>query len=146
MTVLLDAFAVIALLANEPAAALVDQEMRRPGADVRVTAVNVAEVYDQLVRVAGSAVDAVDSSLELLAVAGLEVITVDDEMARHAGMLRARHYQRGRIDVSLADCIALAASISIRATLATADPALAATARKERVQVIALPDSEGRQP
>ena len=47
--------------------------------------------------------------------------------------------------MSLADCVALATAAAARA-IATADPPLAAAARAEGIDVIALPDSEGRAP
>jgi predicted nucleic acid-binding protein len=63
-----------------------------------------------------------------------------------ATSLRAEHYHRGRVPVSLADCICVATAITLQTDLATTDPAQAAVARAAGVEVIALPDSEGRLP
>lgn len=146
MTVLLDAYAVIAVVAGEPAAEAVDHELRRSGADVRISAVNLAEVLDQLLRVARHAAPAVERSLQLLSAAGLRVAPADERLGYAAGSLRARHYRRGSADVSLSDCFAVATAAVLDAALATADPALAAMARVELLRVVALPDSKGRLP
>lgn len=63
-----------------------------------------------------------------------------------AGDLRAVHYHRERSAVSLADCLALATAESVGEALATPDPALAAMARAEGIEVIPLPDSRGHRP
>jgi PIN domain nuclease of toxin-antitoxin system len=144
--VVLDAFAIIAALVGEPAARDVEAELRRPNAEPRISAVNAAEVVDYMVRVAGVTEQAVDASLELLAAGGLVVAPVDEQIARLAGRLRAHHYSRRAQAVSLADCMALATSKSLNASLATADPALATIARTEGVPLVALPDSRGRKP
>src|SRR5438309_4552124 len=106
--VVLDAFAVIAALLGEPGAADVEAELRRPGADPRISAVNAAEVVDTMVRVVGVREQAVDASLELLAAGGLVVTPADEKIGRQAGRLRARHYRMRALAVSLADCVALA--------------------------------------
>ena len=63
-----------------------------------------------------------------------------------ASALRIDHYHRTRAAVSLADCVCIATAITLDTDLATTDPALAAVARAAGVEVIALPDSEGRLP
>ncbi len=146
MTVLLDAFAVIAVLAGEPAAQEIASELRKPSADVRISSVNLAEVVDQLIRVAGNAPDLVESSLQLLADGGLQIAAVDERIGRLAGEYRAKHYDKRTAALSLADCIALATSSVIGATVATSDPALAAAARVEGLAVLGLPDARGRRP
>jgi PIN domain nuclease of toxin-antitoxin system len=146
MTVLLDAFAVIATLAGEPAADWVEKELRAPQPDVRISAVNLAEVYDQLVRVGGVPERTVDEKLEAFAAAGVSVLAVDEAIGKLAGMLRARHYDKVAASLSLADCVALATAIRADCALATADPALATIARLEGVPVVTLPDSRGRRP
>ncbi len=74
------------------------------------------------------------------------LMTADGDTGRLAGELRARHYRRNGSDVSLGDCMALSTAISLGDTLATSDAALAAAARREGVEVLALPDSRGRKP
>ncbi len=143
MTTVLDAFAVIALLAGEPAGREVGDVLRTPGADVRLTAVNLAEVVDRLVRGAGLAPATIDERLALLAAGGLRVTPVTEPTGRLAGALRGRHCRRGPAALSLADCVALAATLEADGALATADAALARAARAEGAQVLALPDSRG---
>lgn len=68
------------------------------------------------------------------------------EAGRRAGQLRAAHYHRTTSPLSLADCVALAVADDRGEALATADPSLAAMARAEGVEVIGLPDAQGRRP
>ena len=141
MTLLLDAFALIAVVAGEPAAPVVERELRRAEADVCISTVNYAEVLDQLIRVARLPAADVDAALQLLAAGGMRVVAVDEESGHTAGLLRARHYRRGVAAVSLADCFAVAVAASLHARLATADPALLAIAASEGIEVLRLPGS-----
>ena len=141
MTTVLDAFAVIAALAGEAAAAEVETELRK--GDSSITAVNLAEVVDQLLRQARRSQDEVDNSLASLIAGGLDVVPVDESIGRLAGGLRARHYDRRTAAISLADCVAVATCVVSGATLATADQPLAAVARKEGVRVLRLTGSTG---
>lgn len=84
--------------------------------------------------------------MQLLVETGMSVIPVDESLAGRAGELRARHYRRGVSDVSLADCTALATTLSLATPLATSDPALAQAARAEGCLVVALPDTRGIRP
>lgn len=142
MTVL-DAYAVLAYLRDEPAAGAVGELLTEPTV---LTAVNAAEVLDQLVRVYGRAADDVHADLLLLAHTGMRIVEVSAEVGLEAGRLRARRYHRARMAVSLADCVAAATALSARRPLATADPPLAELVRAEGGQVHALPDSTGRLP
>jgi predicted nucleic acid-binding protein len=76
----------------------------------------------------------------------MRVVAVDEAIGKLAGELRARHYHRRTAPISLADCIALAASSVLGGTLATSDPALAAVARRVGVKVLGLPNSAGSRP
>ena len=142
MTVL-DAFAVVAYLRGEQAADSVADLLREPTA---LSAANAAEVIDQLVRVFGRDTDDVHADLALLAHAGMQLAPVTADLGIFAGQLRARHYHRNTMDVSLADCIAASVSLTRAQPLATADPALASLTRAEGGTVHALPDSRGRLP
>ena len=71
---------------------------------------------------------------------------LEAELARVAGVLRARHYRRHHCEVSLGDCFALALAKQRQAPLATSDPDLASVAREESVEVLGLPDSRGKRP
>jgi PIN domain nuclease of toxin-antitoxin system len=142
MTVL-DAYALVAYLRGEAAASEVSDLLRSP---TSISPVNAAEVLDQLVRVHGFGIDDVHADLSALADAGLRFVPVSGGIAISAGRLRARHYHRERIPLSLADCVAAATALSAEWMLATADPALAALVRAECGEVIPLPDSTGLRP
>ncbi len=85
-------------------------------------------------------------ALVLLESGGLRVAEVGADIGITAGELHARHYDRKTSPLSMADCVALATSLSLAQPLATSDPALAAAARIEGAAVIALPDARGRRP
>lgn len=142
MTVL-DAYAVLAYLRDEPAAELVAELLHSPTV---LSAVNAAEVVDQLVRVYGRDPDDVHGDLAVLSHAGMHLAQVSAEVGILGGRLRARHYHRERMAVSLADCMAAATALSTGRPLATSDPALAAVVRAEGGDLHALPDSSGRVP
>jgi len=142
MTVL-DAYAVLAYLRDETAAELVTELLH--SATV-LSAVNATEVIDQLVRVYGRDPDDVHADLALLSHAGMQLCPVSVDVGVHAGRLRARHYHRGRMAVSLADCVAAATALSSGLPLATSDPALAAVIRAEAGELHALPARAGRLP
>lgn len=141
--IILDAYAVIAYLRGEPSSGEVAELLRQP---TQLTAVNAAEVCDQMIRVFGRDPDSIEADLALLAYAGTDMLPVTPNLAIHAGRLRARHYHRQHCAVSLADCIAAAAALTTSHPLATADPALATLLSTEGGQVHPLPDSKGRLP
>ena len=133
--VVLDAGAVIALFRDEPSAARVDRLLR--DAHARMATVNAAEVVDVLVRVYGLEADDVVAAVEDLLSTTAEPVTPSVERSTRAGELRARHFDRRRGRLSLADCFALATSEGGE-TLVTTDGTLAAAARDEDVDVILL--------
>jgi predicted nucleic acid-binding protein len=132
VSVLLDAFALVALLAEEPAADEVEALLRR--GDAALTAINLAEALDVLQRVQGIARERLETLTGPLVREGLKLLPVDERMARAAADIRARHYHRTRAPVSLADCVLVAAARSSD-VLATADRPLLRVARAEGVQV-----------
>lgn len=142
MTVL-DAYAVLAYLRDEPAAEPVGELLREPTV---LAAVNAAEVLDQLVRVFGRDADDVHADLVMLTHTGMRLAAVSADVGMLAGRLRARHYHRERMAVSLADCVAAATALSGECSLATADPPLANLLRAEGGKIHALPDTGGRLP
>lgn len=141
--ILLDAYALVAAATGEPAAGEVADLLR--AGDCTIPTINLAELYDQLVRRVGLTADAVDDHLEPLLDGLLAVRDLDRERARQAGHLRARLYRRRTAELSLADCVLLA-SLDEGDTLATADPPLARAARRLGHAVTPLPDSRGRRP
>lgn len=136
---ILDAYAVLAYLKGEQAAS----EVRRllDVADSSLTALGVAEVLDHLVRLAGA--DEEDAALDLAQLGLLDAVSVDATIGGVAGRLRARHYQRTRCQVSLADCVAAEVARSRTQPLATADPHLLDVCHAEGIPVTVLMASNG---
>ncbi len=135
MSVLLDAFALIALLADEPAAEQVEALLRR--GEAAITAVNLAEALDVLQRVQGISRERLQAITTPLVGEAITLLAIDERIARDAADIRARRYHRTRAPLSLADCILLAATRESDA-LATADRPLIRAAEAEGVQVRAL--------
>lgn len=142
MTVL-DAYAVLAFLRGEPCADDVAALLREPTV---LTAVNAAEVLDQLVRVYSRDPDDVHADLALLTDVGMQIAPVTADLALAAGRLRARHYHRKGCSVSLADCVAAAAALEAKRPLATSGAALAAMLRAEDAELFRPADSRGVKP
>ena len=143
MASILDAFALIALALDEPAAADVEATVRR--GDCSVSAVNLAEAIDQLGRVHGHSMDELRGAIGPVLGEAISVVVADEEVAWRAAELRRRHYRRRHSELSLADCVAL--SIARKGDrLVTSDPPLARAARAEGIDVLAVPDTFGRRP
>lgn len=132
MSVLLDAFALIALLAGEPAADEVEMLLR--GGEAAITAVNLAEALDVLQRVQGISRERLQEVTAPLVGERMKLLPIDERIARDAADVRARRYHRTRAPLSLADCILLAAT-GESDVLATADGPLIRVAEAEHVQV-----------
>lgn len=145
MTVL-DAYAVIAALAGERAAKEVERLLRDPDGTARLCAVNLSEVHDQMVRVQRHSEADVRRAMDLLVLGRLDVVPFHDLLARDAGEIRARRYRRDTAPLSLADCCVIATGADLGEAIATSDPALAAAAEAEGVDVIGLPDTRGVRP
>ena len=143
---LLDAYAVIAHAADEPAAGEVDDLLRDRLDRPVISAANVAEVVDRLARVAGLDLGDVLERVLLLRNGGLEVLSVDAFDGAAAGAFRQNLYHRRDRPLSLGDCLALVSALRYGHRLATADPALASAAREIGVDVVPLPDTDGRRP
>lgn len=140
MRTLLDAYALVAFLGGEPCGDEVEALLRADGA---ISAVNLAEVVDRMARV--HAIN-VQDDIDALTASGLAVLPVELDIARHAGTLRAIHYHRERLAVSMADCIATATAVAHDLPLATSDGSLATLLTSEGGRVVALPDSRGMRP
>jgi PIN domain nuclease of toxin-antitoxin system len=135
VTTVLDAYALIALTLDEPAADEVARLLRE--GDAAVTSVNYGEVLDQLARRRGMPTPRVLAVLEPLLDGPLARLDVGFEIARSAARLRAAHYHRSRSPLSLADCICLAAAAEAGA-VATADSAMLAAAEAEDIPTVSL--------
>ena len=140
--ILLDAYALTALLADEPAAGEVGDLIAREG--TVVGAPNLTEAADRLGRVHGIAVERTRAAVESLEQStDLRVRPAERIHAWRAAELRVKHYHRTRRPLSLGDCLLLAMT-GEQDRLATADPHLLATAGEEQIGWIALSDSQGR--
>jgi predicted nucleic acid-binding protein len=142
VTIVLDAYALIAAARGEPAAAEVESLLR--SGDCAISAVNLAETIDVLCRLGGGAIEEVARLVAPLVAGHLSVRPVDEETAWRAGAIRARHYSK-RAPLSLADAFLLAAA-EPGDEVATSDPDVAATARELELGLVPLPDSSGRAP
>jgi uncharacterized protein with PIN domain len=139
--ILLDAYALTALLANEPAAEEVGELIAGGGAVV--TASNLAEAADRLGRVHGIAVGRTRAAVELLEQStDLRVRAAERSHAWRAAELRVKHYHRTRRPLSLGDCLLLAMA-GAEDRLATSDPHVLATADEEHIGWVALADFQG---
>jgi predicted nucleic acid-binding protein len=142
---LIDAYGLIALLAEEPAAAEVDALIRE--GDCGIVAINLAEAVDVCRRVHGVPLADVRGALEPLTLSGTVTVVPSDEAAAWlAAQIRATHYDRRACALSLADCFLIAHAAQAGDALATSDPALVQAARAEAVSVIPLPDRAGNRP
>jgi uncharacterized protein with PIN domain len=140
--IVLDAYALTALLGGEPAADEVGELVA--AADAAVAAPNLAEAADRLARVHGIAVERTRAAVETLEQsADLQVRAAERPHAWRAAELRAKHYHRTRRPLSLGDCLLLAMA-GEQDRVATSDPYVLTVAGEERIGWIALPDSRGR--
>jgi PIN domain nuclease of toxin-antitoxin system len=142
--ILLDAYAVIALLGEEPAADEVEELLRR--GDCAASVVNLAEAIDVSCRVHDLALGDVRAALGALILGGqVRVIVPDEESAWRAAGLRQSYYAKKTCELSLADCFLIGAATSVD-QIATADEPVARVARSEGIEVFPLPDSAGTRP
>jgi predicted nucleic acid-binding protein len=132
--IILDGYAVLALLRDEPAAGAVRQLIE--SGEAALTVLGVAEVLDHLVRLAGAVED--EAALDVAQLALDPSPPLPLEIGTRAGLLRARHYQRRTRALSLADCVAAETARQMGASLATADPPLLATCAAEGIAIISL--------
>ncbi|MGH3561364.1 MAG: PIN domain-containing protein [Mycobacterium sp.] len=138
---ILDAYAVLALLKGEPAAEPVGQ-LLRDDPDAALTPLGVAEVLDHLVRLEKATEE--EAALDLAQLGLADPSPLDAAVATRVGLLRARHYDRGRRTVSLADCVVAEVARTTATPVATSDPHLLDLCRDEAIAVVILPDSRGR--
>jgi PIN domain nuclease of toxin-antitoxin system len=134
--ILLDAFALLAYLRDEPAAEQV-QRMLWDG-DTAMTSVQVAEVLDRLVRVDGHDPDDAEVTVSAL---GIEMLSMSSADGAAAGLFRAAHYSRSGRTLSLADSVAASTALSTGRRLATADPVLIQCVVAAGGQCVELPPS-----
>jgi predicted nucleic acid-binding protein len=142
---LLDAYPLVALIGDEPAADEVAQLLESEGAQVPI--VNLCEVVDVCRRTYGVAEGELRGVIEPLLLSGtLTPLPSGMPEAWRAADLRATYYDQRARALSLADCLLLAHAAIGGSELATADPAVAEVARAEGLALIPLPDSAGVRP
>lgn len=141
--VVFDAQPVVAFLTGEPAADEVAALIA--GERAQMSVANAGEVLDVLIRVRRLDAEEARIGLDILLDEAVEAVPVTRPIALRAAELRASAYRRRRIEVSFADCVAIATAES-DGRLATSDRALAKVARGVGVEIVALPDSRGRRP
>ena len=139
----LDASALIALLRAEPGEAIVREVLRDEEHSSAVSALNLAESVDVLVRVFEIEESDVADAIDLLELGGLVVIDVDGRTAWRAGMFRATHYRKRSAEISLADSVAAVTASIRQEALVTSDRPLARAARAAGIDVIAIADQHG---
>ena len=138
---ILDSFAVLAFLKDEPAAPEVARLLAEDPPPA-LTALGVAEVLDHLVRLVG--VDEEDAVLDLAQLGLADAFPIDADLAGRAGRLRARHYNRRTRAVSLADCVLVEVARREDRAVVTSDPHLLDTCKAEGVAHVALADARGQ--
>ena len=140
---ILDAYALVALLADEPAAQEVDVLLR--SVRTAVSSVNLAEAVDIACRVHRVPEEEVREAVAPLLHDLVDVVAPAEADAWRAAQLRVKHYDRRRSPLSLADCFLLATATTVD-RIATADQPVATAARSEGIAIMALPDTGGRRP
>ncbi|HEV8603246.1 MAG TPA: PIN domain-containing protein [Gaiellaceae bacterium] len=141
----LDAYALVALIADEPAAEEVERILRE--GETRVVILNLAEAIDISQRVHGLPHEKIRGAIEpLLLSNALSAAVSDEPEAWLAAELRAKHFKKKTSALSMADCFLLAHALTDGGAIATTDPPLATLARAEGVDLVPLPDSSGRRP
>jgi uncharacterized protein len=114
--IVLDSWAVLAFLENEPAAQTVEDillESIKTARSLIMTAVNLGEVWYSIAR-AHSPEDA-DKSIQRLISIGVKIISADWTLANSAARYKASH------PVAYADCFAVALAFLENAALVTGD-------------------------
>jgi PIN domain nuclease of toxin-antitoxin system len=136
-----DAYPLVAVLLGEPAGPAVAALLAESRGESGVSTINAAEVVDGVAR--SRQVDAHDvaSTIDLWVEGGLTIFDLDWACASRAAALRAGHYHRTRMPVSLADCTAVALAEELGATLVTSDAPMLRLAREIGVSVHALAKS-----
>lgn len=135
--IILDSYALIALLRDEAAAGRV-ADLLHSDLQCGLPAVALAEVVDSFARVDGFSSEETERTIEPLLDETVEVLDVTSSMAWRCGWYRKAHYRKRVSELSLADCFVLAAC-GRDDSLATGDKPLIAAAKAEGIGVAELP-------
>jgi len=114
---LLDTFAVLAWLQDEPSASAVElilQDAKRDGDELLMTLINLGELY-YILRRSLSAIET-RALLDMILDLPVRAIPVSEDLVWEAAEIKARN------PLSYADCIAVAAARREGAALVTGDP------------------------
>lgn len=144
MTRVFDAAALIGWFNEEPCADEVDELFGDAGGAASV--LDLAEVVDNLVRLSQVRATHIGSVIDALLADGLQPIACDVGIARRAGEIRAANYRKATMEVSLADCVAVATAESVGGTLVTSDAELVQLASRLGVPVHPIANSSGVRP
>jgi PIN domain nuclease of toxin-antitoxin system len=133
MGIVLDAFALVAFFAGEPAA----PDVRRilSSGDAAISTVNLAEASQHLIRRGAATADELK---QLVGSIPLVVVPFMEAHAWRASDLRAQYYRRADSAVSLADCCLVAVATTAD-RIATADAAVIRMAAAEGIGALELP-------
>lgn len=126
---LLDTFAVLAWLQDEPSASAVEsilQDAKRDGAELLMTLINLGELY-YILRRSLSAVET-RALLDMILDLPVRAIPVSEDLVWEAAEIKARN------PLSYADCFAVAAARREGAELVTGDPEFKRVEGMVRVQ------------
>lgn len=119
MSVVLDAYALVAYFREEPAADAVQRVLWEER--THLSAVQAAEVIDRMSRVYGADPDELEVIITAL---GITVEPLDAALAVRAGRLRARYHRPTGRTLSLADSCCVALALELGMPVLTADPVL----------------------
>lgn len=142
--IVLDAYALVALLAAEPAGGEVKGLLENEQCTVSV--LNLSEAADVLQRTHGIDITLTRGVVSTFTGSSLDVVEMDERCGWRAAELRARYYRRRGSEVSLADCVLLATATPGRDAVATSDPPVTRIAGMEGITVVPLPDRRGHRP
>jgi predicted nucleic acid-binding protein len=142
--IVLDAYALVALLAAEPAGSEVRALLENEQCAVSV--LNLSEAADVLQRTHDIDVAATRGVVSTFTGSSLAVVEMDERCGWRAAELRARYYRRRGSEISLADCVLLATATPGRDAVATSDPPVTRIAGAEGIAVVPLPDRRGHRP
>lgn len=133
--ILLDAYALVALLVRGPAEPQVRALLH--AGDLAMPTINVAEALYVAQR-RGMPRELARAGVDPLVEGPVAPISLTLELAREAAEIRAEHYHRRSRPLSLADCVLLASGAPGNG-VATADPDVLAVAPLVGLKPIALP-------
>ncbi len=129
MRVVLDSYAVLAYINDEPAAEKVEEYLnlgRSGKAELYMNVVNLGEVYYIISRKRGT--DIANLAVALIRKEPIKPVVADERLALIAGRIKAFHR------LSYADAFAVATAIDLNATLLTGDDEFRSVEDKVKIE------------